>query len=298
MAINPENFVYNKALRIIDASNCSLYKLWSNSALVLNSLRKLYIADNKLATLTISDIKIVPGLHAIDLRNNPWKFNDELCKAINLLENKFVYPIENSNNTDHTGEGILIDNIDNFILNGWAEFHNNECPQISNALYNEEQENEELEDDKDDISLPDNNADYAKGDDDYYDEKDAEDDEDADDDDIDERPPVEVIDGENINLARVSYILSMTSVFVLTALAVLIMAVVITLCILRRNNNFNMNRANLPRFKIPLWDTQFSEKKHSGSIYRPLSEDLSGPKTPKMSRYEFSAAPTVHTSNP
>lgn len=105
-------------------------------------------------------------------------------------------------------------------------------------------------------------------------------------------------DKDGNNLAGASYILSVTSVFILTALVVLTVAVAVTLTILRRNNNFNMHKANLPRLKIPMWHSTPGQKKHSGSVYRPLSEDLSGPKTPKLSRYEFTSTPIVHSSNP
>lgn len=298
IALNPENFVNNKVLKKIKADNCKLYKLWSNNATVLKSLIVLVVSNNQLVTLSIDDFKIAPALHTIDLHGNPLIFNDQLCKVINYLEAIFVFPTES---TKADIEAPLTDDIDNFSPNGWSEFHNSKCPEISNNIDdNEDQENEALEDDKDDIqtlqklddSKDDEDYDENESYDDNYDDYNEKPEEDED------KATAEIIDGENINLARVSYILSITSVFVLTALAVLIMAVVITLCILRRNNNFNMHRANLPRLKIPLWDTQFSEKKHSGSIYRPLSEDLSGPKTPKMSRYEFAATPTVHSSNP
>lgn len=120
-------------------------------------------------------------------------------------------------------------------------------------------------------------------------------------DDLDEYNDNEYLDDiddevERSSLAVASYILSLTSAFVLSALVVLVVAVTLTLCLLKRNNAFNMHSANLPRFKISPWYTQPSIKKHSGSVYQILSEDISGPKTPKMSRYEFAPTPTVHSS--
>ncbi|CAG9760423.1 unnamed protein product [Ceutorhynchus assimilis] len=316
MTLNPQNFANNKAIKKIDASNCRLYKLWSNNATILSSVRKLFVADNHLVTLSISDFKVVPELHAVDLHGNPLVFNEDLCHVINYLESLFVYPIEYSKTN---AEGPLHDDIDNFTSSGWSEFHNNKCPEMSNNIDDHESlEVGDLEDEKDILTSL-QKLDDSKDDEDEYDDDDYYDSysdgvpdsyadasskvtEDENDDEDDKIIAAEVIDGGNLNLARVSYILSITSVFVLTALAVLIMAVIITLCILRSNNNFN--RANLPRlripaeFKIPLWNTQQSEKKHSGSVYRPLSEDLSGAQTPKMSRYEFAVTPTVHGSNP
>jgi hypothetical protein len=257
------------------------------------------LANNQLTTLSIADFKIIPGLQAIDLHNNPLRFDDQLCKVINYLERRSVYPVEHTDPKANSEE-ILADDIDNFTSNQWSEFHNKKCPEMSNNIdESEDREDEDLEDNKDDLNtlkkLSDANADDDIYDDNYDDSYD-DDNEDSESEDDDDKITAEIVEDENINLARASYILSITSVFVLTALAVLIIAVTITLCVLRRNNNFNMHKANLPRFKIPLWDTQLSQKKHSGSVYRPLSEDLSGPKTPKMSRYEFAATPTVHSS--
>lgn len=301
MDLNPENFAHTKAIRKIDASNCRLYKLWTNNATKLESLRKLLLADNQLTTLSIVDFKILPGLQAIDLHNNPLKFDEQLCKVINYLERNSIYPIEYSDPKTNPEEAFA-DDVDNFTSNQWSEFHKKKCPEMSNDIdESENRENEDLEDNRDFIinskKLNDTNGDDDSYDDDY-DGSYVDDNDEAlpGDDDDDDRITAEIVEDENINLARASYILSITSVFVLTALSVLIIAVTITLCILRRNNNFNMHKANLPRFKIPLWDTQLSQKKHSGSVYRPLSEDLSGPRTPKVSRYEFAATPTVHST--
>lgn len=297
--LNPENFANTKAIKTIDATNCRLYKLWANNGTILNSLRKLLLANNQLTTLSIADFKLLPALQVIDLNKNPLRFDDKLCKVINYLERLSVYPIEYTD-PKAKPEETLADDIDNFTTNQWSEFHKKQCPEMPNDIDDsEDREDEDLEDNKDDLStlkkLSDENADDDMYDDNYDDNYD-DDSEDSESEDDNDKITAEIVEDENINLARASYILSITSVFVLTALAVLIMAVTITLCILRRNNNFNMHRANLPRFKIPLWESQLSQKKHSGSVYRPLSEDLSGPRTPRVSRYEFTATPIVHSA--
>lgn len=310
MTLNPGNFINNKAINKIDARNCKLYTLWSNNATILESVKRLYLGENQLTSLSIEDMKVVPQLSIIDLNDNLFVFDNHMCNVINYLEARFVNPIDNS---QKIVEGPLMDDIDNFTPNGWMDLHKGLCPEVTFNIDGEESDNigvldedvpmlvlqnlSAIKDEIDDAINGDNDEDEDVDDDeeeDNYEDEDEEDDNDVSIDDLDDAPTAEIIDGENINLARVSYILSITSVFVLTALAVLIMSVVITLCVLRRNNNFNMHRANLPRLKIPLWSTQLTEKKHSGSIYRPLSEDLSGPKTPKMNRYEFAATPTVH----
>ncbi|ENN81195.1 hypothetical protein YQE_02385, partial [Dendroctonus ponderosae] len=311
MTLNPGNFINNKAINKIDARNCKLYTLWSNNATILESVKRLYLGENQLTSLSIEDMKVVPQLSIIDLHDNLFVFDNQMCNVINYLDARFVNLVDNS---EKIADTPLMDDIDNFTPNGWLDLHKGICPEMTFNI----DEGVDSEEDLDNIdetlqdlqklsafkgeaddSAIDDDDDEDEDDDDDEEEEDNYDDE-ADNDDVsiddllDDAPTAEIIDGENINLARVSYILSITSVFVLTALAVLIMSVVITLCVLRRNNNFNMHRANLPRLKIPLWSTQLTEKKHSGSIYRPLSEDLSGPKTPKMNRYEFAATPTVH----
>ncbi|XP_060515926.1 carboxypeptidase N subunit 2-like [Cylas formicarius] len=294
MALNPEVFAATKAIRKIDASNTKLYKLWSNKNVILESVKKLIVSSNQLTTLSVEDFKIVPNLQAIDLHNNPLQYDEQLCNVINWLEKLSVYPIEYFDGVESLDQ-TLGNDIDNFTTNQWSEFRKKKCP---------EPQIEDDEEDYKDNEEADNNVNYKvmnpaddnEEDDDYdYDENYDEDEEEDGDND---RITAEIIEDNNINLARASSILYIISVFVLTALAVLITAVTFTLVILKRNSKFPMHKANLPRLKIPLWDAQPGQKKHSGSVYRPLSEDLSGPKTPKCSRYEFSATPTVHTTKP
>ncbi|XP_066247338.1 leucine-rich repeat-containing protein 15-like [Euwallacea similis] len=300
LQLNPENFAFNHVLNKLDASNCKINKLWSNNATTLNALKKLYLPSNELVTLSVSDFEIIPKLEIIDLSDNPLKFNDKLCKAINHLESMSVNLVDSRKPYYEP----LIDDIDTFINNGWDKLRKDYCPEVSNDI-----EETEIDDEKIDMNYDSHksfdgvNDEHEQleqlpaddDDDDYYN---YEDDYKSDEYEDGEKPVTAASESaEENNLARVSYILSITSVFVLTALAVLIVVVVITLCFLRRNNGANMYKANLPRIKIiPRLTAQF-EKKHSGSIYRPLSEDLSGPATPKMSRYTFTAPPSVH-SNP
>lgn len=291
MSLNPEIFANTRVLKQIDARNTSLQKLWSNYNMPIQSLQKLLVGDNLLTTLTTQDFKIVPNLKAIDLNNNPLVFSEQLCNVVNWLDHTDVSPIEYSKDLDANIDLPFYDSVDGFSFISWKEFYNAECPDIaSNFVTTEESWPEsDIIEESDSDSDSDESADEYDGDDDYtYDEGGAEND----------APLSKYPQGHNNNLARASYILSITSVFILTALVVLTLAVTITLAILRRNNNFNMHRANLPRVKIPLWYSTPGLKKHSGSVYRPLSEDLSGPTTPKLSRYEFASTPIVHSSNP
>lgn len=276
MALNPEVFANNRVIREIDARNTSLEMLWSNKNTIISSLNKLLVSGNKLTSLTIDDFKVMPKLISIDLNNNPFNFSDDFCKLINWMDIKQIRPIESTQDWDAGTEGHYIENpntFDGFSFVSWKEFYDNKCREIN------------------DNSIDDSTLEYDEDEDDdgeYYDDERE----------VSDEALSKYVEDENDNLARASYILSVTSVFILTALVVLTLAVTITLTILKRNNNFNMHKANLPRLKIPMWHSTPGQKKHSGSVYRPLSEDLSGPRTPKLSRYEFASTPIVHSSNP
>ncbi|KAJ8940137.1 hypothetical protein NQ314_010804 [Rhamnusium bicolor] len=291
MVLNPEVFSKNHVIKDVDARNTSLQKLWSNNNTPIKSLHKLLVGDNNLTTITIDDLKIMPNLKAIDLNNNKLIFSEKLCYVINWLDRSEVSPIEYTKNIDTDIDAPYYDNSDGFSFMSWKEFYNEKCPEIIEDFVTTP-ESFKSDDDVEDEHESENETsnEYHE---DEYDDYNYDDETDA-----DEAALNKYVQNENNNLAKASYILSVTSVFILTALVVLTLAVTITLTILRRNSNFNMHKANLPRLKIPLWYNTPGQKKHSGSVYRPLSEDLSGPKTPKLSRYEFTSTPTVHSSNP
>ncbi|KAJ8984523.1 hypothetical protein NQ317_010994 [Molorchus minor] len=292
MTLNPEVFANNHVLREIDARNTSLQKLWSNNNKLVHSLQKLLVGNNLLTTVTIDDFKITPNLKAIDLNNNPLIFTDRLCNVINWLDNSEISPIEYNQKLPTNLDLPFYDSIDEFSEMSWNEFYDSKCPEIPSEFVTTPEAGD------DDLDESDNDSDSDDSTDEY--DVDPDDDDYNYDDEIvaDEVSLDQYVQDENDNLARASYILSVTSIFILTALVVLTLAVTITLAILRRNNNFNMHLANLPRLKVPLWYSTPGQKIHSGSVYRPLSEDLSGPKTPKLSRYEFTSSPTVHSNNP
>lgn len=293
VSLNPEVFANNHILREIDARNASLIMLWSNYNKEVQSLRKILLSGNQLHTLTEDDIKVMPKLEAIDLNLNPFSFNTSLCLVLQHLEENNVLPIEYTKNINNGFDKTFGEDIDGFSTMKWRDFHHGVCPDYYTPAPTKEVPYEntkfvpvpvnkiETLDENEDNDDDDDSSDY---DDDQYTYDDTED-----------ETSTRMLKDDS-SLARATYILSVTSVFVLSALVVLTIAVTITLCVLRRNNRFEMQRANLPRLKIPLWNTMSGQKKHSGSVYRPLSEDLSGPKTPKLSRYEFTTAPVVHTA--
>ncbi|XP_056646846.1 protein artichoke [Diorhabda sublineata] len=286
MVLNPEVFAGNYLLRDIDVRNASLTKLWSNYNKSVKSLRRLLLGGNNLGTLTSDDFVIMPALEAIELHNNPLIFDNKLCTLFSFLEVEGINPIDASSKKNNAADGAFREDTDGFITIQWKDVHGGMCPEEIPFNSNDDKTKyiTNNEDDEDDDNDDDEDDDDYDEDDDYY---------------IDNENDEETstkFSKENASLAKATYILSVTSAFVLSALIVLTIAVTITLCVLRRNNGFDMQKANLPRLKIPLWNTTQGHKKHSGSVYRPLSEDLSGPKTPKLSRYDFTSTPVVHSA--
>ncbi|CAH1158481.1 unnamed protein product [Phyllotreta striolata] len=296
ISLNPEVFANNTDLRDIDARNASLERLWSNYNRKVPSLHKILLSGNQLSGLTEDDIKLMPKLEAIDLNHNPISFNLNTCKVIHQLKTNRVIPIQYTKEISNEYEKSFGEDIDGFSTIEWKDFHRGACPEYTTEAPTttppttksvpskiETLDENDIDDDDDDEE-DDDDSEYNDDDDRQYEYDEPE-----------EETSSRLLK-DDTTLARATYILSVTSVFVLSALVVLTIAVTITLCILRRNNKFEMQRANLPRLKIPLWNTVSGQKKHSGSVYRPLSEDLSGPKTPKLSRYEFTSTPVVHNA--
>lgn len=282
-------------LKILNVSSCGLEKLWYNYNAVLPELTQLYAGHNKLSTIEVKDIKVMPKLKVIDLQENSLSCNDKLHEVVQYFTKKSIYPAETGSTKTHEEIHFAADSPDFGYGQIWPKVLPPNCDFSQDIKAN----TDTFGDDEDEDS-----GNYNDEDDDLY-EVDDEDDEDDDDDEYDEADeneeiPVEksMADPSSFNLAKATYILSITSVFILTAVLVTVVAVVCTLLVLKRNKSFNIRASNLPRLKIPLWYTQPGQKKHSGSVYRPLSEDLYGSRTPIINRYEFKQTPQVHNSIP
>lgn len=280
-SLDPIIFKENSVLKTLDVRCTQLKTLWSNHNTMLPSLEHLYASDNDITDLSIDDFKITTNLKIIDLTDNDIQSTPDTCALISKLRN-----IKSVKYDDKT----QIWDIPFYQNVSWDEIFDTDCkdfiidPEVSSD-YITKKFNEDL---FDDYRYADDDSDSAEDDDTGLDVDDYEYE-------YEEKSPVAQIEDS----LKAASILSLTAAFICTAVIVLIAAVTITLCILKRNNTYNKN---LPHIKIPLWkDAYLSnmkyQKKHSGSVYRPLSEDLSGLSTPKFNRYEFLATPTVHSSN-
>lgn len=296
--LSVNNFIYMDNLQKLNVSNCNLTALWTDTyKYKLKELEQLIIANNSIEDLTQEDLKVMPNLKVIDLKNNPLKCNRHLAQIIKWLNVKKVYSIENAHyikrNEQLSDEASLfITNYDHLFY--WDKLAQQACRPTENEMENINSDyimQQLYQDEKELISsVPVVGAPHVD-----VDESDELSDEDDDDieDDI-EQDEVYEDRRDSFNLSQATYIISITSVFVFTALGVLTAAVTTTLIILRRNKSFS--RANIPtlNIKIPRWENNLSLKKHSGSIYRPLSEEI--PQLPKTNRYDFKAQPAVHSN--
>ncbi|RZC42838.1 LRR 8 domain containing protein [Asbolus verrucosus] len=287
--LDPVVFAKMTLLKKLDVSNCNLVQLWSNHNKYLNTLEQLFIGNNNLTVITVDDLKITPQLKLLDLEGNPLKCTPESLDLIKFLINNSINSKEQAD-VLKTHENVLSK------FNADDDFKPQSQWKKLAIVCNMDFDIYHIYQTKTTMKYNDLKDSFMDDDISYEDDGD----EDGDKDNVDDFYTVDeaIINDRNFNLARASYILSITSVFILTALVVLTVAVALTLLILKRNKSFNMHNGNLPRLKIPLWHTTPGQKKHSGSVYKPLSEDLSGPRTPIINRYEFKQTPQVHNAIP
>lgn len=308
-SLDPVVFSNMSQLKKLDASNNGLVQLWSNHNAILPALQQLIISRNQFTKITVDDLKVTPELKLIDLQSNPLKCSQDLHDIIVYLVKNSIYPIEGANKL-RTHEALMtvdatyLDTSD--IQQMWKQLAFKQCfPQSIESIFDEDEFDVESNKYKisstikyDDLVNYDDDDDFYEdfADEDQTEKLEIEYDEETTSDDPNMIVSSFVLNGRNITLARASYILSITSVFVLTALIVLTLAVAITLFCLKRNGTLNMNSGNIPRLKIPLWHTNPTQKKHSGSVYRHLSEDLTGSRTSIINKYEFKQTPLVHNA--
>ncbi|KAK9889908.1 hypothetical protein WA026_008714 [Henosepilachna vigintioctopunctata] len=293
----PEDFIYLKNLRKLDASNAGLKSLWAdNYGYSLTGLEQLTISNNSIEDITTDDLKVMPNLKLIDLENNRIQCSIHLANLIKWLTIHEVYSSDSAAFV-RTNEKLL-DNAAQYFEDTYDHKHHWQKLAIracvpsddeSKNTHNDRIMNLILQNAREIDSVPKVNppqeVPHIDNDDSFTDIDDAADDLDEDMDEVDEEI-------RKFSLDQTTYIISVTSVFIITALIVLSAAVSITLMILKKHNTLNINNGNIPRIKIPRWET-ISHKKHSGSVYRPLSEEILAPPTPKIERYEFKT-PRVH----
>lgn len=280
-------FTSNTVLKNLDVSNCGLTKLWRNTNRSLLSIQRLSAARNNLKAITQKELNITPQMTVLDVEGNPFECDQVFCNFIQWVNDQGV--VQPSLATK-THEPIIQDAQFEPTVSfyAWANVVNATCGNT-----------EKCNDDYDEYFLDD---DY---DDEYADSKEAS-----------KIDPVAdmgktVIGETEIDITEFkisesrqfpgryySYIWP-ALVFIFTAVMVLLIVANIMLLVLRRRGTIQMPREGLPQIKIIPWSTGTKLKKHSGSVYQPLSEDRSGPRTPMINRYEqLPNSPSVHKAIP
>lgn len=283
-ALDSTLFSSNTVLKNLDVSNCGLTKIWRNTNRALFSVQRFSVARNQLKTITQKELNVTPQMTVFDVEGNPFECDQDFCNFIEWVNDQGVMQPSLATKTHEP----LIQDAQFFeptvSFYAWANVVNATCGNT-----------EKCNDDYDDYFI----NDYG---DEYVDSKE-----------INKIDPVAdmgktVIGETEIDITEFkisesrhllpgryySYIWP-ALVFVFTALMVLLIVVNVLLLVLRRRGTIQMPREGLPQIKIIPWSNGTKLKKHSGSVYQPLSEDRSGPRTPMINRYEkLPNSPAVH----
>lgn len=305
-------FHNSRAITSIDLSFCKLEQLWKQPVKgKIPSLSQLNLANNSLTAISPADLQVIASIRVLDLSNNPIKCDETLRDAITWLSEHEVSSPSISP-TWKTHEPVTSLNAAVFMYSSkrassWKDLAKQKC-----AGYDFEDEDEEEEEEEIDL-LPATKVNVSnllpdEYDEDLYDYSYSEEEpsKSANLDDFDDRgKELQFLEDEaRIDVSELAY--EPTSfrrpktsyfwpvvVFVGTGLVVLAISVNTMLLMMRIRRAYP--NLDLPHIKIPEWSSSGKMKKHSGSVYQPLSEDRSGPATPIISRKE--QVPT-HCSTP
>ncbi|XP_018326957.1 uncharacterized protein LOC108738182 [Agrilus planipennis] len=323
-------FNHNRVLKSIDASSCHLKKLWAENTLQhasMPSIRELLISNNELQSVSPRDLQVLTNLQILDIKNNPIECSQILRDTITWLTEREVRPAFTKTHESFIEDVNVFDETEDKV-HSWKKLAKDACEdeEYFDNYYNDEVETEKEIDNKlllesklniEPKTYTENSDEYDEdeGDDDDdeynnyidYDQKSEENSPfDEDDDKLFEQIKSELdlqklaVESRRLREKKTEEsfaYLSPTLVFILTAASVLVIAANAMLLILRSRGALVVQRdGNLPHFKIPQWGAGNKLKKHSGSVYQQLSEERTGPPTPKVNRYQ--KLPTVHNSIP
>lgn len=303
-------FFGNRALKTLDLSFCKIQQLWKQPIKgKITSLLQLNIANNSISTIAPADMQVTPSIQVLDISNNPLQCDETLRDTITWLSEHHVSPAS-ATPTWKTHESVYASNHITFIYSSnkssWRDLAKQRC--LDDHLFDNEEEEEEIE-----VLPPSKGNNFANEDADEYDEYDDyfdSDEEPTKSENLDDFGKIDgkfIEDDGRIDISELAFeatqfrkpthsrysFLWPTLVFIFTALSVLVIAANIMLLMLR--TRMIPRHVNLPHIKIPQWNTSGKLKKHSGSVYQPLSEDKSEPCTPIITRKE--QVPT-HNSTP
>lgn len=275
-------FSNNNVLKHLDISNCGLTKVWRNTNRALLSIQRLSIARNQLKTITQKELNVTPQMTVLDVDGNPFECDQVFCNFIQWVNDQGVMQPSLATRTHE----LVMEDAEfepNVSFYPWANVVNSTCGNTEKC--NEDYDDyfiDEYEDEYADSKEPsriDPAADMGKT---VIGETEI---------DITE---FKISESRHFPTRYYSYIWP-ALVFVFTAVMVLLIVANVMLLVLRRRGTIQMPREGLPQIKIIPWGSGTKLKKHSGSVYQPLSEERSGPRTPMINRYEqLPNSPAVH----
>lgn len=310
ITLNAEAFRHNSKLELLDLSYGRLEKLWQSPTDVKLKITAINAASNPLKDLTLEELLVTPNLEVIDI-DNVLVPCTQIKKLLPYLRKNNIGPTIIKTHEDTIDASS--DDYDDNHYKSWEEYTKSKgCDAL------EQPEEPEEEDSQDEIDLhgdQDNNDDFfgayidnelANVETDPWNEDtsiiddadDSLDDSDSESMDFD-MGVIRAI--EHDRFAPSTYnrfaFLWPTLVFLFTCLLVLMVAVNVFLLVLRKRGALSRN---VPQLKTSWGNSnRLLTKRHCGSIYRPLSEDLSGSKTPIISRsllftHPANDTPAVH----
>lgn len=273
-------FAKNLVLKKLDVSSCGLSNIWINNKPSLYSLFQLNVSNNLIRTISQDDLNVTPKIAVLEIIGNPLACDDSFCNFIRWINDHEVVRPSASYDTHEELRYATRFEEDNFLT--WKDIVNVFCGNINACLsnddyYDAEDSSEEI--DNNEILLENDIAENILND-----------------------PEVEIREIKILKKPRFifseTYVLP-ALVFVITATFVLVIVAVALLAVLKWRRAVRMPREGLPQIKIIPWSNTTKLKKHSGSVYQPLSEETHGPPTPMINRYEkIPNEPMVHKSMP
>lgn len=304
-------FSMNLVLATLDVSKCRLSELWKKPAKKLNSLSSLILSRNNLTDIRVEDLEVTKSLKVLDIKYNPLSCTNELRDTIKWLTMRDVATTVEAKKTH---DSLDVEEFDVTASTSWEEVARDACTDYD-EYFDKWDDNDSNYGDDDIVKIKitnkmDGETD-KKIDGNYIDDKELaekevyEKDLDEDNYDIDDiesfmkdskvlqyLAPGEVIDDDDEDTPRYSYLWP-TVMFLLTSVAVLIVAANVILLILKKRSNGGSN-ITLSHIQILPWVTGSNIKKHSGSVYRPLSEETSTPRLSLFRYQHLNTNPGVH----
>lgn len=273
-ALDSNVFSSNTVLKNLDISNCGLTTIWRGTNRQLPSVQRLSVARNQLKTITQKELNVTPQLTVLDVDGNQFECDQTFCNFIQWVNDQGVMQPSVAGKTH---EPIIQESLFEPTVSfyPWANIVNGTCGNTEKCndyddYFIDDYEDEYMDNNKEDSKI-DPIADMGKT---VIGETEI---------DITE---FKISESRHFPTTRYYSYMWPALVFIFTAVMVLLIVANIMLLVLKRRGTIQMPREGLPQIKIIPWSNGTKLKKHSGSVYQPLSEDRSGPRTPMINRYE------------